>query len=784
MSDNEGELSERVDALAAWIKELEAQLRASTAVSDSKSLKELGKALEAWNKHDPKLEKRLTERVDVLADRFATLAGTVNTTAASLAGKDGEIAGLRRALEEGNARIESIVGELRQHGTGSDVTELRRAVAELSSERRGSSGDPRMDTISGELDVLAQRLDTLSKTVSTTAAGLAGREGELITLRARVDETEMRAGSVVDELRRSLEDVAGQVDGLGERSGDSRAVERFEGYVGDLARQIQDLANNLDVVSAGVTEAAESIAVNESEITLLGARFDEAGERVEAMIGELQEVVAALPTSDALDTVVERRIADLGRQIEAVTGNVAELETSLTAQMTAERDESASSAAAVATLELRFDEASRHVDTMILELRQAVDALPASGVIDAELAARLDELGRRLDGMTENMAEIETTMTAQWRESASSAASLDHVIAEISSQLEHVERDRDTTLAKVDRTTEAWIDERAWVRDQLAELASAIDGNRVDESLGPRLHELASRVEAMEHGQAAVDAEIARVATAWDEERKQLRGELEALATTVGSLPKLSELPPAEPNVEAELLREVSRRLDSMEQERALVAAEIVRSQELWSTEIGSLGARLEEVVEASPVVVPEPDLETAERLEELALRLEAMERQAISSTGMPGGVPTEPAVTEELHDLRVLMNGLRMRLTSSEKELATLASQGDVVSRLDDISRRLASLEHSTSTFVAAPVARPGDGRFRVELRGLEQKMEQLESSARENRDAVLMQFERLASRLQWRLQQLELESVDAGHSTKATPAALGQVVPLRGEG
>ena len=133
--------------------------------------------------------------------------------------------------------------------------------------------------------------------------------------------------------------------------------------------------------------------------------------------------------------------------------------------------------------------------------------------------------------------------------------------------------------------------------------------------------------------------------------------------------------------------------------------------------------------------------------------------------------MPDTTAVADELRDLRVLMNGLRMRLTSSEKELATLSSQGDIASRFDDISFRLASLERASIAFAAAPAPPvPGDGRFRVEMRGLDQRMEQLEAAARENRDAVLMQFERLASRLQWRLQQLELESTDAGYSTKAS--------------
>lgn len=60
---------------------------------------------------------------------------------------------------------------------------------------------------------------------------------------------------------------------------------------------------------------------------------------------------------------------------------------------------------------------------------------------------------------------------------------------------------------------------------------------------------------------------------------------------------------------------------------------------------------------------------------------------------------------------------------------------------------------------------------------------MQGLETAAQENRDAVLTQFERLASRLQWRLQQLELEDADAAQAPSAPPQ-LGQVVPIRGEG
>jgi hypothetical protein len=57
---------------------------------------------------------------------------------------------------------------------------------------------------------------------------------------------------------------------------------------------------------------------------------------------------------------------------------------------------------------------------------------------------------------------------------------------------------------------------------------------------------------------------------------------------------------------------------------------------------------------------------------------------------------------------------------------------------------------------------------------------MEHAEAAARENREAVLTQLERLASRVEWRLQRLE-EAAQAGSYSE--PEETGaQVVPIRG--
>jgi hypothetical protein len=76
--------------------------------------------------------------------------------------------------------------------------------------------------------------------------------------------------------------------------------------------------------------------------------------------------------------------------------------------------------------------------------------------------------------------------------------------------------------------------------------------------------------------------------------------------------------------------------------------------------------------------------------------------------------------------------------------------------------------------------------GRFRLEIRALELRLEHAEAAARENREAVLLQLERLASRIEWRLHRLEtVETVDTAGPPYSEPQAAtagAQVVHIRG--
>jgi len=754
-SGPDDDLAERIDSLATWLHELDGKVRAIPVASDSKQLKELTKALEAWSKHDPKLEDRVTNRIDVLADRFATLAGTVNTTATALAGKDGDIANLRRELHEGQARLEAVVRELRQSGSAAEIAELRKAVAALSTERKSRSSDGRVDALSGEVDVLAQRLDTLSKTVSTTAAGLAGKEGDLAALRSRLEEGNARVESVVGELRRSLETLSAHVTDTRSTPRDTRAVALLGHRLEDLGGKVDELTVRLDTISTSVDTASAGLSENEHELAALHRSFDEASSRVDAMVIELREAIATLPEPGTVDPVVEGRLQGVSQQIER---------------------------------------------------------------------------------LSEHLFELEAAATARSEEEATFArAELDSLLAGIAQRLADIERDRDAAAAEFTRSSEAWAEERAWVRGQLESLAAAVEDSRQEDDLEPKLQELSARLEAMERSHESVGGEIERVSTAFGAAQNELQGQLDSLTKAMSAHQALDSAS-AESDKTELVLTELANRLESMEREATAVAAEIARADANWSTEFGSLEARLDEVANGARETVPVPHPATEQRLEELARRLDEVmssAREAVPATdprteqrlealaqrldevmssareAVPATDPlaerriaelalrlqaverereqtqsSSPAEAKELSDLRVLINGLRMRQASSEKELAALAGSGDISARLDDLNVRLASLERSGVGVVPVSAPVPGDGRFRVELRGLELRMEHLEAAARENRDAVLMQFERLASRLQWRLQQLETENESAAYTRAASGGKLGQVVPIRGEG
>ena len=142
-----------------------------------------------------------------MADRIETVARTVSTTSAALAAKVGEIVQLRRKLEVGLSRAGSIAAE---RGRAADPAALPRSSAladltKLSKQKMPRGLDGRVDELAAKFEMLAQRIDSVSTTVSTTAAGLSGREGDVNALRRAFESHSDRVGTELAELRRGID---------------------------------------------------------------------------------------------------------------------------------------------------------------------------------------------------------------------------------------------------------------------------------------------------------------------------------------------------------------------------------------------------------------------------------------------------------------------------------------------------------------------------------------------------------------------------------------------------
>ena len=272
---------------------------------------------------------------------------------------------------------------------------------------------------------------------------------------------------------------------------------------------------------------------------------------------------------------------------------------------------------------------------------------------------------------------------------------------------------------------------------QLEELAGQVETHRAPELDEELLNGLSRRVDSLERGvEETVDNAITRVRAAWEMDRDSLVGEIDTVAGTLRE--ELASIEKREPD---SLVEDLVRRIDAVERERETIAAEIAGVSETWASQRSALDERLAEVV---------TQVAEAEPFEEIGL-------------------------------LRTAIDALATRVTSSEEDLAAVAEAPLIVARLDDLTRRLESLETERSVPPVPPEPVLGDGRFRVEMRAVELRIDHAEEAARENREAVLVQLERLASRIDMRLDRLETARNPSFDASEIT-AGGAQVVPIRG--
>jgi len=557
-----GSHNDLVGALVARIDDIDAQLRATAAAVDEKSLKEFRRTVEVLSKRDEKFEERVTNKVDVVADRLETLARTVSTTSAALAAKDGEIAQLRRDLDAGSARFQTALADTKRGQDPAELTEIKRTLAELSKQKLPRGLEGRIEELGSKVTMLAQRIDTVSSTVSTTAAGLAGRDGDVIALRRAYDADSDRIGAELAEIRRAIDltpvtELRQAVVELRERTSDQRRT--FQHLVGEANMKADSLATRVDTLADSVTSTSARVSGAEEHLSALRAHVEEG-------VIHLNSLAAAVAsTSERLDA------------------RDAELE----------------------TLERRFHEASTRVDGLVGELSRALAEFPDPASTKQALESRLNELDRvrandrvRVEELADRLESSVATLAGE----APEIEELDRRLDDLVTRIDAVDDDRAGASSEMARLAAILEVERAGVRSRLESLAAAQDsrtGTVSADELEESVAGFAGRVEAIEHEREALAARVSRLASAFDTERASFQTQLEALAAALSWTSPRSAVD--------ERLEELDQRMRDLERDSTAVASRVSQATTLLPSALRSLEARLDEIAPASRET-PVPD--------------------------------------------------------------------------------------------------------------------------------------------------------------------------------
>jgi chromosome segregation ATPase len=671
-----------VEALLARVDELDANLQATMAI-DEKSLKEFRKTVEAISKRDPKFEERVTNRVDVIADRVETVARTISTTSAALVAKEGEIAQLRRELEASTARVGAALADARRASDDTELAEIKRSLAELSKQKLPRGLDGRIEDLAGKVAQVSQRIDTVSSTVSTTAAGLAGRDGDITSLRRALEADAARIEAELVELRRAVDPAPMAELRQAVRQLRDETAEQRQSY----QRWFEKASTTVNGLAGGLTELRASV---ESLSTHAVAR-------------EQAEADAALDVDDRISSV-RARGDDLAARLDSL---------SATMEATGHRFETRS--AELEEMERRFTEKSSRVDILVGDLTRALAEAPDPRSLEAELRASMDELSERSVELEARLDRADATVPAQLREALSAVGELDRrlveehgLVAALAARLEMLTA---STAERISGGEDELASLRAYVEEAGTRLATAVT------ELGRSASTVSEQIAALE----AADADVERML---DERIANVAGPVHELgAGLISALARVADTERELASVQA-LAEDGSARLGSQVSElKQQVTAfssqlgalehggsEIGDKLSQLSTSVRELSGRVSESDDALPVL--------SQRVEALAANVDSavtslVEKERDVAALREHAAESSARIETIVEDIRDALGTLP---DASPEALAALTSKvGSTAAGLTSVASRLERLEAVHVDQVAAEL---GDRLDRLDAR------------------------------------------------------------------
>ena len=558
---------------------------------------------------------------------------------------------------------------------------------------------------------------------------------------------------------------------------DAQYAARLQDAVADLARRVQ-LSQPLEGIEERVTDLSLRIEATLARTQHIEAVVATLAESLEGVTGGVEEALVALQTGTAdlgVDLVrIDHAVAELASRPHEPPPPDPGLSAGL-AELGAVVDALVERPVADEQVRGRVDELVSRLETVVDvaaldDLRSALRDLEARPVGDPELEVRLDRVeALATEGAARADLEDQAAMLADLRATLTELEARPVGGPDLDARLERIEAHAAESLASV--TDSAAVDAladrveaAAGVQDGLVASIKAL-GARIDEIPEPdgRVDRVASRLDGIETKVDTLAAQV-ELLGAGRADHEVLAAKLDAVETQRASdLDTIDVLARAIDRIRHELSSApASTPSDAMETDHAV--ARLVDRLSALET----LGTRVDELAETIENVAPAASVQAPDELrQELGLRLDELTHtldERLAAIGAPASPATgQPAgVEDELERVRMAVERVGVHLGEHDRALAELMRSREVTDRLDELAARIDQIATARTGGGATGGSGSPAGDVSGDMRALMSRVEEAETSSQADREKLMSRLERLASSIDCRLQQLEVDETE----------------------
>jgi len=271
-------------------RDYEEKIKASQDAQNDNALRICSKHIETERKHIEALLGDLTQRFDLLSERFGEQderpAGSLRLPV------EAQIAALAQRFDALALRLDRQAADAGQQEAGIDgLDSLCKRVLPIWSSHVEMA---RVHTEESIAD-LAQRFDALSKRLdAAVAASQNTMEGDHASHGGIVDllkDSQMELGTITQALSTSLEDKGKLLSSIEDLSGFTEQLSKMAWEVSSIASQTNLLALNAAIQAARAGEAGHGFSVVADEVRKLSRSSGEVGRKITETIASVNDAI-------------------------------------------------------------------------------------------------------------------------------------------------------------------------------------------------------------------------------------------------------------------------------------------------------------------------------------------------------------------------------------------------------------------------------------------------------------------------------------------------------------